>query len=291
MENTIVKTLIYNKQVRLFFTDNTKLISEILELNHQTNKTLKRILGKTISIVSLLSGTLKEEQRISLQLTLSNPNYKVFADTDAKGNIRGYLNKGLLEMPHDYIENISLDHLIGHKGIIRVIKGAKMNQFTGITDMPYQNIDGDISHYFIKSEQTPTYIRTHIEFDNENRVLFSHAIYAQLLPGAAPELLNEIEKVVSANPDFLIDLKKYNQNNVEVKLKELFKQTKMIGYSPIQFYCGCSKEMFYGMLHSLGENELKQAMNKKESIDTTCQVCGRTYHFSSHDIDQLLQTE
>lgn len=41
MENTIVKTLIYDKQVRLFFVDNTKLINEILSLNKEINKMLK----------------------------------------------------------------------------------------------------------------------------------------------------------------------------------------------------------------------------------------------------------
>lgn len=288
MENTIVKALICDKQVRLLLVDNTKLINEILELNKKTNKSLRLVLGKTISIVSTLSGTLKEDQRISLQMTMSDPKYKVFADVDGNGNIRGHLNRGLLEVPYDDIENVSLDRLIGQKGTIRVIKGSRMNQFTGITDMPYQNIDDDISHYFNKSEQTPTYIETHIEFDNDNQVLFSHAFYAQLLPGAAPDLLDEVEQVMSTNQDFLTHLKKYKQNNIEAKLRELFKEAKVIGYSPIQFHCGCSKEMFYGMLRSLGESELKQAMNNKETIDTTCQICGRTYHFDYHDIDKLL---
>ncbi|MFP5112574.1 Hsp33 family molecular chaperone HslO [Bacillaceae bacterium C204] len=289
MENTIVKTLIYDKQVRLFFVDNTKLINEILCLNKETNKIFKLTLGKTISVVSLISGTLKGDQRISLQMTMSDPKYKVFADADAKGNVRGYLNGELLKAPYDYINKISLDRLIGNKGTIRVIKGSGMNQFTGITDMPYRNIVDDISHYFIQSEQTQTYIGANIGFGNGNCVLFSNAIYAQLLPGAPPDLIDEVEHRVNTNREFFTSLNKYSKNNIEEKLSELFKDVKVIGYSPVQFFCGCSKEMFYGMLHSLSENELKQAINNKEAIDTACHICGRTYRFNYNEIQGLLK--
>lgn len=289
MKNTIVKTLIYDKQVRLFIVDNTKLINEILGLNKETSKILKLTLGKTISVVSLITGTLKGDQRISLQMTMSDPKYKVFADADARGNVRGYLNEELLKAPYDYINKISLDRLIGNKGTIRVIKGSAMNQFTGITDMPYRNIVDDISHYFIQSEQTKTYIGANIRFGNDNCVLFSNAIYAQLLPGAAPDLINEAEHTVNTNREFFTSLNQYSKNNVEEKLSELFKDVKVIGYSPVQFFCGCSKEMFYGMLHSLSENELKLAIHNKEAIDTTCQICGRTYRFNYNEIQGLLK--
>ncbi|GIN73735.1 hypothetical protein J14TS2_42100 [Bacillus sp. J14TS2] len=281
MENTIVKTLIYDKQVRLFFVDNTKLINDILGLNKETNKILKLTLGKTISVMSLMSATLKGDQRISLQMTMSDPQYKVFADGDAKGNIRGYLNNALLGVA----DEISLERLIGHKGTIRVIKGAGFNQFTGITDMPYRNIVDDISHYFIQSEQTQTYIGTNLEFAHDNRILFSHALYAELLPGAPAELMNQVEDTVNTNWDFFKDSK----GNIEKNLSQLFKDVKVIGYRPVQFFCGCSKEMFYGMLHSLSTNELEQVIHNKESIDTACQICGRTYHFHYNEIQGLLK--
>ncbi|MFS0615701.1 Hsp33 family molecular chaperone HslO [Lederbergia ruris] len=289
MENTIVKTLIYDKQVRLFFVDNTKLINEILRINKGTNKVLKHALGKTISVVSLISGTLKGDQRISLQMAMSNPKYKVFADADAKGNVRGCLNGELLKISNDPNNKISLDRLIGNKGTIRVIKGSAMNQFTGITDMPYRNIVDDISHYFIQSEQTQTYIGANLGFGNDNCVLFSNAIFAQLLPGAKPDLIDRVKHTVNTNQEFFTNLNKVSKNNIDKKLSKLFKDVQVMGYSPVQFFCGCSKEMFFGMLHSLSQNELKQAINNKETIETACQICGRTYRFNHNEIQGLLK--
>lgn len=287
MQNNLVKTLIYDRQVRLLFVDNTQLINKIIEPNQETNKMLKLSLGKTVSAVSLMSGTLKGDQRISIQITMSDPKYKVFADADAKGNVRGYLNKELLNA-HDELHHVSIDQLIGNKDSIRVIKGSDMNQFTGITDMPYRNVDDDISHYFIQSEQTQTFIGTNLGFNHDDELLFSNAIFAQLLPGASLHLMDEIKHIFHANRDFFNNMEKYNENNMSENLRELFQDEKFMGYRPVQFFCGCSKEMFYGMLHGLEKCEIKEAIRKKESMETGCHICGRTFRFHRSELQALL---
>ncbi|SDY19372.1 molecular chaperone Hsp33 [Evansella caseinilytica] len=289
MENTVVKTLIYNKQVRLLFVDNTRLINNILRLNKETNDMLNHALGKTVSVMSLLAATLKGDQRISLQMMMSDRKYKIFADADASGNVRGYLSGELRKSPYNRTNKISLDQLVGQKGTIRVIKGSAMNQFTGIIDMPHRNIVDDISHYFVQSEQTPTYIKADITFESKHVALFSYAVFAQLLPGAPPELIEEIAHIVNRNQQFFTDGNKYSGNHLEAKLSELFKDVKIIGYSPVQFFCGCSKEMLYGMIRALSREELKQAMNKKEHVGTMCHICGRTYNYDQTDLQSLFR--
>lgn len=124
MDSRIVKTLVFNKQVRLFFVNNTKLIQDILGMHKYKNHLLEMVLGKTVSAVSLLSGTLKGEQRLSVTISMSNPKYRVFADTDASGNVRRYLNRSFLSAKD--IDHNSLKALIGDKASIRVIKGSNI---------------------------------------------------------------------------------------------------------------------------------------------------------------------
>lgn len=92
MKNQIIKTLIFNKQVRLYLINNTELIDEIQHINESSNKVIKIALANSLSVVSLLSATLKGHQRLSATLTMSNPKSKIHADADAYGNIRGYAN-------------------------------------------------------------------------------------------------------------------------------------------------------------------------------------------------------
>jgi len=289
MQNGMVKTLIYEKQVRLFYMDNTRLVNEILQLSNGTDKIQKVVLAKTISAVSLMSATLKGSQRISVQITMTNPNYKVFADADANGNVRGYLNEGLRHASSGSMRNVSIENLIGEKGTIRVIKGSAMNQFTGITDMPYRNINDDFSHFFAQSEQTQTFIGTDLIFnEKDEQLLVSQGIFAQLLPGASPHLIGEIKNIYRNNQPFFNSLGKCNESKVEEKLSEFFPDVKYMESSSVQFYCGCSKEMFYGMLYSLEEDEIRQSIKNQESIETGCQICGRTYRFTIHELQALL---
>lgn len=286
MQDTITKALIYEAQIRLYLIDNTQLLQNIFALNQELPRSHKLLLGKTISAMSILSGTLKGNQRMSLQVTLSNPRHKIFAEAEANGNVRGYLNGELLRSSE--IEEKSMQDLIGPSGMIRVIKGSEMNQFTSITDMPNQNVIDDIANYFVQSDQTPTYLYSDIQLDNEASLLSSHALYAQLLPGAPPHLLSEVKMIVKANPDIFSKLNAEETSDSEATLIQLFGDAKIIGHSSSQFFCGCSKEMFHGMLYSLSEEEIKRSIERNEDIEAFCHICGKTYTFEQKEMQQLL---
>ncbi len=285
VQNAIVKALINEEQIRLYFIDNSQLLRDIYALNQELPKPLKLLLGKTISAMSILSGTLKGNQRMSLQVTLSNTRHKIFAEAEANGNVRGYLNEELLRSSN--IEEKSMQDLIGPSGMIRVIKGSEMNQFTSITDMPNQHITDDIANYFVQSDQTPTYLYSDIQLDKGGSLLSSHALYAQLLPGAPPQLLSEVKMIVKANPDIFSKLNAEEASDSEEALTQLFGDAKIIGHSSSQFFCGCSKEMFYGMLYSLSEEEIKRSIERKEDIEAFCHICGKTYTFEQKEMQQL----
>lgn len=286
MKGTIIKTLVYDKQARLFLLDNTTMIDEIIRLNKHNHRVLNVALGKLISGVSLLTATIKGEQRLSVTVTMSNPAHKIFADIDAHGNVRGYSNESL---EHEIdTKSVSIQDLIGNNASIRTIKCSNMNQFTGITDMPYQNIDDDLSHYFKQSEQVETFIETNLALDTENTVLNSYAMYAQLLPGAPVHLLNDIREKLNTNSSFFQKQTNMNIQEVRNELRNYFSDIEIIGQSQVQFSCGCSKEMFYGLLLSLDKEDLMDAIDNDRSIDTCCHICGRTYLFHPDEIKSIL---
>jgi molecular chaperone Hsp33 len=285
MENYLLKALAYNKQVRIIFTENTDLIKSVC---HVKQRLLKTALGTTVSTASMLSGTLKGNQRISLKVKASHPAYKIFADVDSHGNIRGYLSDELRNVPSHELGNLSLQQLIGDRGCIQVVKDVGMNHnFTGITNMPYGNIVDDLSYYFGQSEQIPTCFANHIEFDDKDEIVFSRGILAQLLPGAQDGVMDHIREILNCHP---LQNPAYAASEAFKELPAfLFDDIEIMSVEPIQFFCGCSKEMFYPMLHSLGQEELKNACEKKSSIHILCSICGKEYSFASDEIAGLIQ--
>ncbi|MPM37153.1 33 kDa chaperonin [bioreactor metagenome] len=287
MNNYILKTLAYNKQVRIFFLEGTDMIKEIC--NHKNiNRTLKDALGKTVSIATLISATLKGNQRVSIKVSGSNRKHKIFADADSMGNIRGYISDELLNAPIDNRDDLSIEEVIGHKGCIQVLKDLGMHSiFTGITDMPYGNIVDDFSYYFKQSEQTDSFFSINMVYNDNNEVILCRGIMAQLLPGAATSLIDTIKETIFENHSILSNL------GHSESLKEiphlLFEDIEIVQQYPVQFFCGCSKEGFYPMLYSLSKEELVDAFQNKNSMEIVCNVCGKKYSFSSQEIKNLIQ--
>jgi molecular chaperone Hsp33 len=277
MDNYIIKTLAYKKKVRILFMDNTYMAREICD-NKAMNKLLKTALLRTVSSASLISGTLKGTQRISIKVNASNRNYKIFADADSMGNVRGYISDELLNASLDSTNNLSIEQLIGTKGYIQVMKDLGMNSmFTGITEMPYGNIVDDFSYYFKQSEQTISIFSLSIVFDEKNQIASSRGLFAQLLPGAPISLIDDIKKVISENNKLF--------NGISYKL---FEDIEIIGVEPVQFFCGCSKDIFYPMLYSLNKHELVEAYKANKDIEIVCNVCGKKYSFTPDEINKLI---
>jgi len=286
MNNYIIKTLAYNKTVRILFVDNTDIIKKLCN-NKNINKLLKTALGSTVSIASLISGTLKGDQRISLKVNASNRNYKIFADVDSRGNVRGYLCDKLLISSLAYTKNSSMEELIGKEGYIQVMKDLGMNSiFTGITEMPFGNIIDDFSYYFKQSEQTSSLFSLNLVFDENNDIVLSRGILVQLLPGAPINLLDTIKNIISDNQLLLSAC----ENNIDFKEipKILFEDIMLLGIDPIQFFCGCSKEFFYPMLYSLDNGELVNAYESNKPIEIVCNVCGGKYSFSKDELKHFI---
>jgi len=286
MRNYVIKTLAYNKQVRILFVENTEMLKEICD-NKNMGKLLKIALGKTISITSLISAILKDNQRISIKVNTSNKNCKIFADADASGNIRGYISDELLNLPQEEVNNMSLEQLIGDKGYLQVMKDLGMNSiFTGITEMPYGNIVDDFSYYFKQSEQIPSLFSLNIVLDENNDIILSRGILAQSLPGASIDIIEDIKNIINNNQLLL------SNSNSNIAFKEipnlLFRDIDIMGIHPVQFFCGCSKDIFYPMLYSLNKEELTYAYENNKAIEIVCNVCGKKYNFNKDELRRCI---
>lgn len=286
MDNYIIKTLAYDKQVRILFVENTDLIGALCN-QPNLNKLLRTVLGNTICVASLVSGLLKDNQRVSLKVKASNRNYCIFADVDSTGNVRGYMSEELLNAPSEYMDEVSMEQLIGKRGCIQVMKDIGMNHiFTGITDMPYGNIVDDFSHYFKQSEQTPSFFSTTLVFNERDEVVISRGVVAQLLPGAPARLLNRIRKLILDHQLQFAAIE--NSKALKDIIHILFENIDILSIDPIQLSCECSKQLFLPMLYALGREELKHAYENNDSIQFVCHSCGEKYSFHPFEIVNLL---
>jgi molecular chaperone Hsp33 len=289
LENYLIKALAFDNKVRVFLVENTELLKAICDKPEVKSRLLKTVLGTTVSAASLLTGTLKDRQRLSMKVRATHPDCKIFADVDACGNIRGYLSESVLHAPFEQWEGLTLSQWIGSKGCLQVVKDVGMHHtFTGITDMPYGNIVDDLAHYFKQSEQTSTCFAIHIAFNKKSEILRSQGIMAQLLPGAPNDAIDEIQSIFDLRSNLRLIYEPRTPESSRTFLSSLFDDIEFIGLQPIQAFCGCSKPMFYPMLLALGEDALKRAREEEQSIEMVCHVCGSRYVFGHDEISRLI---
>jgi molecular chaperone Hsp33 len=288
MENVLIKTMAYGKQARILFVNNTDLIRTICDRPAIKSKLLRHALGLTVSAASLLTGTLKDHQRLSLKINASHPAYKWFADVDSQGNVRGYLSDGLLNAHPASLDELSIPQFVGDRGFIHIVKDVGMyRNVTGITDMPYRNIVDDLSHYFHQSEQTPTHFTMHIDYLDDGRIRTSIGILAQLLPGAPDGLMDIIKKAAQRLHSILPP--ELNDEAFRHIPYLLFDDIEIKSAVPVQAFCGCSKEMLLPMLYALRMDELTAACEKNNPIEMICHICGNSYLFAPDEIKKILE--
>jgi len=286
MKNYYTKILACNKQARIIFVENTDLIGQICA-SHNTNKLSATLLARTVSCASLLTGLLKDKHRVSLKVSASNRDYRVFADIDANRNVRGFISEELQKALNMETKPSSIEQIIGDRGYIQVINDIGMNSITTwITDMPYKNIIDDLSHYYKQSEQTPTWVSTDIVFNEQDQIELSRAILVQLLPGAPISKLKQIKRTIIVNKMKLLDSS--NKAAMQELPFTIFEDAELLETKPIQLFCGCSKEMFFSMLLALGKEELTKAYLSDNPIELACNVCGNKYLFLSEELKNLL---
>ncbi len=289
MNNTVIQTLAFRQQARIMFVENTELIGALCR-RHPPHPLLRLTLGQTVSAASLIAGMLKGDERLSVVITATNSQYRIYTDVEAAGHVRGYLSEALLAAPWDACnrEGNGFRTLIGDRGSIRVAKHIGLDRaFTGITDMPYGSVEANLSHYYRQSEQTATWFHLDIQFDEDGEVSSSRGILAQLLPGAPGGLLDQIRQAIAHR-----GLESHLSSSRRTPILEwpfsVFEDIRIVGTLPVQLFCVCSKEALMPLLHGLGGETLRSACDRGEDMEIACSICGSRYRYSPQEIGRLL---
>lgn len=252
-EDRLVQGLACDDRARVFYIDNTRLVRELLERSDRSAEPLTAALAESFSALCLLTGTLKDTQRLTFKIAPADSRSRIFVDAEADGSVRAYLDQES-ERDHAPISR----HSSG--GTIRCIRASGDSQFTGITDMPYASMDLNLEHYFRQSEQIHTLIRTRIEV-SQNQCVSSEAVFVQLLPGAPESLMAELRQSL--------------QNEGNLRDQKVVSGMRRLGERPVRLQCYCSREMMAGM--AMWPDDAQGELPQGQVTTVICRICGRHY--------------
>lgn len=281
----IVKAILKEDPVLIVSLIDTETI-EKARLIHDTFPTATAALGRVISGALLLASTLKDNQKVTLQIKGDGPLREIIAEADSLYRVRTYIKR-----PHIHMGlkdgKLDVGRAIG-KGFINVIRDLGLREIYQ-SSVPLQTgeIATDLAYYLNASEQIPSAVSLGVYVERDNSVKASGGFMIQRLPGARDEVISFIERKLSSIKTVSTMILE-GLNPVQIIEEAVGLPVEILNQSEITYYCPCSKERVLDAIAALGRNEIEDMIRRGEDIEITCRFCGRRYEMRLKELKDIL---
>ncbi|MEP7185508.1 MAG: Hsp33 family molecular chaperone HslO, partial [Rhodanobacter sp.] len=243
---------------------------------------LLTLLGQGMAASALLTGNIKLDGALSIELKSPGALRLLFAECNDEGRLRG-----LARWNEPLPESLALDALPEAIMAITIGNVERGQRYQGLVELQHANLAESLENYFVQSEQLPARI---LLVANEERAV---GLMLQKMPeegghAAAKDedAWNRIvhltgtlgdEELLGTSPEQLL-YRIYHEESVR-----LFEPRQLA------FGCSCSRDRVSAMLRSLGRDEVEAALQARDDeIEVICEFCAQRYHFDRIDAEHLL---
>jgi len=288
-------------QLQRFLLENLNVRGEWVKLTSSWKKIqhtaaypapVRKVLGDALAAISLLSGSLKYDGMITLQIRGTLPVSLLVVQASSEGGLRG-----IAHWQGDISDTASFQDLFGTGTLVISVENHKHKSFLGSQATErYQSLvslDGDslaacFKEYFAQSEQLKS--RLWIA-SNEEAVA---GILLQSLPieDQDQEISDRGWEHAVILADTLKDEELLNLD-AETILHRLYHEEDLRLFTPrlLQFDCSCSQQKVEDTIRSLGETEAQSIVKEQGSIQVDCEFCNTHYVLDNVDVKRLFSGE
>lgn len=285
----IVRYITEDGSAFVIAADTTDIVSRAEQI-HKTSAVTTAALGRLMTAASMMGDMLKgRDDTVTLRMNGEGPAGSVIAVADSEGNVRGYVQNPVVEIPLNDKGKLDVKGAIGTNGYLFVMKDLGLKEpYMSQTKIISGEVAEDITNYFASSEQTPSVCALGVLVNPDLTVATAGGFIVQLLPFCPEEVIVKIENAIASiepvtvmlsngmTPD---EIAQRAMNGIELsKLDE----------SEIEYRCNCSKERVESAIISLGRDALEEMIEEDEGTSVECHFCDKVYDFSTDDLKNLL---
>lgn len=289
-EDGLQTFLLAGDSIRGSFIEATRMVNQ-MRWNHDLGILETLVLGHAYMGASLMSASLKGNDRLKLQVDCSGPIKGFVVEANSAGEVRGFLKN--VPIPIDNpLEDFNLSRFFGagFLTVTRHLADAKQ-PFSGQVMMVNGSLAKDLAHYYLTSEQIPTSFNLSVKFDIDGRVEAAGGMFLQVMPSADEAAILEIEQQVTAMPSIGEALAAGTDPQVYVRDHLGSYSPRFIDRHGIGFVCHCSRDQIRGVLTLLPIDELKDIQtNGPFPVEIRCHHCNTRYAFDREHIDRIMAT-
>ena len=273
--------------VVFYGVDSTEIVREMERL-HKTSAVTTAALGRLLTAASMMGIMLKSTQdSITVQIRGDGPAGRLLAVSDGTGNVKGYVENPVVELPPRADGHLDVGAAVGRDGTLDVIRDLGLREpYIGQVPLVSGEIAEDITRYFAISEQVPTVCALGVLVNPDLSVQCAGGFIVQLLPGATDQEIDKLEQNIQALPSVTAMLAdgKTVQDMLDMALEGF--QPEILDSYHVTYRCDCSRDCVEKTLRSLGRKEVERLRDEDPVAEVDCQFCGKIYRV---DLDELLQ--
>ncbi|HJT97344.1 MAG TPA: Hsp33 family molecular chaperone HslO, partial [Rhodanobacteraceae bacterium] len=238
---------------------------------------LASLLGEALAASALLTGNIKFDGRLSVQLRSTGALRLLFAECTADGHLRGLAR-------WNEETDAPIAPASGALLAITIEQAGRDLRQQGLVSLEGGDLASAFERYFAQSEQLPSRI-----------VLAEHAgrcAGLMLQPVAAAggvrqgdaDGWNRVGHLLAT-----VTVGELTQLAADTLLTRLFHEENVRVFEPrpLSFACTCSRQRVEATLRALGEEECNEAIDENGYVDVTCEFCNQRYRLDRVDIAGL----
>lgn len=294
--DTLVRGTAADGNIRCMAVVTTHLVAEAAQ-RHQTSPTVTAALGRTLTGTLLLGASLKEFDRLTVQIVSDGPIGGITAEANATGEVRGYVRNPVAKAALNNSGKFDVKSVVGN-GMFYVTYesgyeiGLYREPYRGSVPIVSGEIAEDFAYYLNQSEQIPSAVLLGVLMRAKNETdLYVEAaggLMIQILPGADEKIIAGIEETVQRLPQTTILIR---EGATPADLLRAALGTiafEILEEKPVSFACQCSRERAVSLISSIDPDELGSMLREDRGATMTCHFCNESYRLDEADLEQIL---
>ncbi|MCX7724094.1 MAG: Hsp33 family molecular chaperone HslO [Thermodesulfovibrio sp.] len=282
----VLKGLIKEEHVLVVSTICTETVEHARKI-HDTWPTATAAMGRVIAGSLLLASTLKDGQRIMIQVKGDGPLNEVVAEADSYYRVRAYVKR-----PHIYMglknEKIDVGRAIG-KGFLNVIRDLGLREYyQSSVELQTGEIARDLAYYLNVSEQIPSAVSLGVYVDTDNSVKAAGGFMIQTMPETKVEIIDFLERKLSQSKSISLMILE-GMNCLQILEEAVGLPIEVLHRGTVTYFCPCTKERVINAIVTLGREEIQKMINEGKTVDVECYFCKKKYEVTLQELKVLLR--
>lgn len=285
----LIRCITSDGAVMAIAADTTDIVARAEEI-HSTSAVMTAALGRLLTATSLMGNMLKgKKDTVTVKVNGSGPAGSIVCVADSRGNVRGYAQNAVVEIPLKENGKLDVGGAVGKDGTLYVVKDIGLKEpYGGSVPLVSGEIAEDITAYYAVSEQIPTAASLGVLVNPDLTVNAAGGYIIQLLPGADDNIITALEECLKkARP--ISSMISEGMTPEEI-LKETLSgmELEVLYEQYIKYECKCSEEKVESALRSLSVEELTEMAEDTKNTEVECHFCNTVYSFTPDRIKEFI---